>query len=130
MRILEAVVMVALVIAAFSAYLINPAVAFLLARTRLSRAWAVNIVYFTALILLLGLPVGFTPIFFDEAQLVVEDLLDLTSEVNAALSQPVLIGELSEFLAESAIANLPSWCPKNVKPSRLSAPAYTRLFRS
>ena len=82
----------ALVIAAFSAYLINPAVAFLLARTRLSRAWAVNIVYFTALILLLGLPVGFTPIFFDEAQLVVEDLLDLTSEVNAALSQPVLIG--------------------------------------
>jgi len=82
----------ALVIAAFSAYLINPAVTFLLGRTRLSRLWAVNIVYFTALILLLGLPVGFTPIFFDEAQLVIEDLLDLTSEVNAALSQPVLIG--------------------------------------
>ncbi len=82
----------ALVIAAFAAYLINPAVTFLLKRTRLSRLWAVNIVYFSALILLLGLPAGFTPIFFDEAQLVVEDLLDLTSEVNAALSQPVLIG--------------------------------------
>ena len=25
------------------------------------------------------------------------------------------VGELSEFLAESACANLPSWCPKNVK---------------
>lgn len=82
----------ALVIAAFSAYLINPAVTVLIERTRLSRVWAVNIVYFTALIVLLGLPASFTPIFFDEAQLVVEDLLDLTSEVNATLSQPVLIG--------------------------------------
>lgn len=82
----------ALVIAAFSAYLINPAVNFLLGRTRLSRAWAVNIVFFSALILLVGLPAGFTPIFFDEAQLVVEDLLDLTTEVNAALLQPVLLG--------------------------------------
>jgi predicted PurR-regulated permease PerM len=82
----------ALVIAAFSAYLINPAVTFLLKRTRLSRAWAVNLVYFTALILLLGLPASFTPIFFDEAQLVVEDLLDLTTELNQTLSQPVLLG--------------------------------------
>jgi len=82
----------ALIIAAFSAYLINPAVTFLLQRTRLSRAWAVNIVYFTALILLLGLPASFTPIFFDEAQLVVEDLLDLTTELNQTLSQPVALG--------------------------------------
>lgn len=82
----------ALVIAAFSAYLLNPIVTFLLERTRLSRAWAVNIVFFTALILLLGLPAGFTPIFFDEAQLVVEDLLNLTTELNQTLSQPVLLG--------------------------------------
>ena len=82
----------ALVIAAFSAYLINPAVTFLLERTKLSRAWAVNIVFFTALILLVGLPAGFAPIFFDEAQLVVEDLLDLTTELNQTLSQPVLLG--------------------------------------
>jgi predicted PurR-regulated permease PerM len=82
----------ALVIAAFSAYLINPAVTFLLDHTRLSRAWAVNIVFFSALILLLGLPAGFTPIFFDEAQLVIEDLLDLTTELNQTLSQPVLLG--------------------------------------
>ncbi|GAB4432313.1 MAG: AI-2E family transporter [Anaerolineales bacterium] len=82
----------ALVIAAFSAYLINPVVTFLLERTKLSRAWAVNIVYFTALILLVGLPAAFTPIFFDEAQLVVEDLLDLTTEMNTTLSQPVTLG--------------------------------------
>ena len=82
----------ALVIAAFSAYLINPAVTFLLDRTRLSRGWAVNIVFFTALILLVGLPATFTPIFFDEAQLVVEDILDLTTELNETLSQPVFLG--------------------------------------
>lgn len=82
----------ALVIAAFAAYLINPVVSFLIERTQLSRAWAVNLVYFSALILLVGLPAGFTPIFFDEAQLVVEDLLDLTTELNASLSRPVSLG--------------------------------------
>jgi len=90
----------ALVIAAFSAYLINPAVNFLLERTKLSHASAVNIVYFTALILLLGLPAGITPIFFDEAQLVVQDLLDLTTEINVALSKPVLIGSYEFHLEE------------------------------
>jgi len=39
-----------------------------------------------------GLPATFTPIFFDEAQLVVEDLLDLTTELNQTLSQPVQFG--------------------------------------
>jgi len=82
----------ALVIAAFSAYLINPVVAFLLERTRFSRAWAVNSVYFSALVLLVGLPASLTPVFFNEAQLVVQDLLALMTEVNAALSQPVLLG--------------------------------------
>lgn len=95
----------ALVIAAFSAYLINPVVTLLLERTKLSRAWAVNIVFFTALILLVGLPAGITPIFFDEAQLVVEDLLDLTTEINTALSKPVEIGPY-EFHFEELGSNL------------------------
>ncbi len=95
----------ALVIAAFSAYLINPVVTLLLERTKLSRAWAVNIVFFTALILLVGLPAGITPIFFDEAQLVVEDLLDLTTEINTALSKPVSVGPY-EFHFEELGSNL------------------------
>ena len=82
----------ALVIAAFSAYLINPAVTYLLENTKLSRGWAVNIVFFSALILLVGLPAGFAPVFLDEAQLVVEDLLDLTTELNETLSQPFTLG--------------------------------------
>jgi predicted PurR-regulated permease PerM len=45
-----------LVIAAFVAYLINPAVDYLSKQTRMTRTAAVNLVYFSALILLVGLP--------------------------------------------------------------------------
>lgn len=98
----------ALVIAAFSAYLINPVVTFLLERTRLSRAWAVNIVYFSALILLVGLPASLTPVFFNEAQLVVSDLLDLTTELNEILSQPIWLGTY-EFHFEELGRSLTEW---------------------
>jgi predicted PurR-regulated permease PerM len=78
----------ALVIAGFSAYLINPMVTFLIQRTRISRTLAVNIVYFSALILLVGIPASLTPLFLDEAQLVVQDLLDLTDQLQQSLSRP------------------------------------------
>lgn len=83
-----------LVIAAFAAYLISPAVTFLMERTRLSRIAAVNIVYFTALILLVGIPAALTPIFFDEIQLVAQDVLELSEELSAFLSKPIQLGGL------------------------------------
>lgn len=82
----------ALVVAGFVAYLINPAVMLLVRYTRLSRTAAVNIVYFSALILLAGIPASLTPIFFNEAQLVIQDLLDLTHQLNETLSKPVEFG--------------------------------------
>jgi len=81
-----------LIIAAFAAYLISPAVGYLLARTKLSRTAAVNIVYFSALIFLVGVPATLTPIFFDEIKIVAQDLLDLSSEVSGTLSEPVQFG--------------------------------------
>ena len=45
-----------LVIAAFAAYLISPAVTFLMERTKLSRVVAVNVVYFSALVVMVGIP--------------------------------------------------------------------------
>lgn len=89
-----------LVIAAFVAYLINPAVDYLSSRTRMKRTAAVNVVYFSAVILLVGLPATLTPIFSDEARIVIEDLLDLSSQVSAILSQPVQIGNLVFHLEE------------------------------
>jgi predicted PurR-regulated permease PerM len=82
----------ALVIAAFVAYLISPAVTLLMQNTKLSRMAAVNIVYFSALIVLVGLPATLTPIFFDEIKIVAQDLLDLSKEISGTLSHPVQFG--------------------------------------
>ncbi len=82
----------ALIIAAFIAYLISPAVGYLVSHTKLSRTAAVNIVYFSALVFLVGVPATLTPIFFDEIKIVAQDLLDLSSEMSQALSSPVQFG--------------------------------------
>jgi predicted PurR-regulated permease PerM len=81
-----------LVIAAFIAYIISPAVAILIQRTKLSRTAAVNVVYFSALIFLVGVPATLTPIFFDEIQIVARDLLNLSQELSGMLSQPIQFG--------------------------------------
>ena len=83
-----------LVIAAFVAYLISPVVEYLSVRTKMSRKAAVNIVFFTALILLVGVPATLTPIFYDEAQIVIQDILDLSGQFSALLAKPVQIGSL------------------------------------
>jgi predicted PurR-regulated permease PerM len=89
-----------LVIAAFVAYLINPAVVYLSEQTRLQRTAAVNIVYFSAVILLVGVPATLAPIFYDEVQIVIRDLLDLSTQVRLALSRPVSFGGLVFHLDE------------------------------
>ncbi len=81
-----------LVIAAFIAYIISPAVTFLTQRNKMSRTAAVNVVYFSALIFLVGVPATLTPIFFDEIQIVARDLLNLSQEFSAMLSQPMQFG--------------------------------------
>ncbi len=81
-----------LVIAGFIAYIISPAVTMLTHSTKLSRTAAVNVVYFSALIVLVGLPATLTPIFFDEIQIVASDLLDLSRQMSIMLTQPVQFG--------------------------------------
>ena len=81
-----------LVIAAFVAYLISPAVTMLMQNTKLSRTAAVNVVYFSALIILVGVPATLTPIFFDEIKIVASDLLDLSHQTSDMLTQPVQFG--------------------------------------
>ncbi len=92
----------ALVIAGFISYLINPAVIFLTQRTKLSRAAAVNIVYFSSLILMVGIPATLTPIFFDELKFVVRDVLDLNEQFSATLSQPLTFGGMEFHLERLA----------------------------
>jgi predicted PurR-regulated permease PerM len=81
----------ALVIAGFTAYLINPAVIFLVERTHMTRRQAVNFVFISALVLLVGIPASLTPLVLDEAQLIIQDLLDLTDQIQQILSRPLVI---------------------------------------
>jgi len=89
-----------LVIAAFIAYLINPAVVYLSTQTKMSRKAAVNVVYFSALILLVGVPATLAPIFYDEVQIVIQDLLDLSNQLRQILSSPIHVLGLSFHLEE------------------------------
>jgi predicted PurR-regulated permease PerM len=89
-----------LAIAAFIAYLINPAVVYLSTSTRMSRTAAVNTVYFSALILLVGVPATLAPIFYDEVQIVIQDILNLSNQLRQILSRPVHVGGLVFHLEE------------------------------
>jgi len=89
-----------LAIAAFVAYLINPAVVYLTSRTRMRRVAAVNLVYFSTVLLLLGLPSTLLPIFADEAQIVVQDILDLTGQLSRTFSGPIRFFGLTFHLEE------------------------------
>jgi predicted PurR-regulated permease PerM len=89
-----------LAIAAFVAYLIHPAVVYLTTRARMERMAAVNLVYFSAVVLLIGVPATLLPIFADEAQFVIEDLLNLANQLRQTLSSPIRIGGLVFHLEE------------------------------
>jgi predicted PurR-regulated permease PerM len=87
-------------VAAFVAYLIDPAVVYLSSHTRMSRTVSVNLVFFSALILLIGIPATLAPIFYDEAQIVVRDVLDLATQMQAMLASPIRLGGLVIHLNE------------------------------
>jgi predicted PurR-regulated permease PerM len=89
-----------LAIAAFVAYLINPAVVYLVSHTKMERMAAVNLVYFSTVLLLLGLPSTLLPIFADEVQIVIQDVLDLTNQLQQTLSRPIYFGVLVFHLEE------------------------------
>ena len=89
-----------LAIAAFVAYLINPAVVYLSAHTRMSRQAAVNVVYFSSLILLVGVPSTLAPIFYDEIKIVINDVLNLSIQLRQILSSPIHVLGLSFHLEE------------------------------
>ncbi len=89
-----------LAIAAFVAYLINPAVVYLTTRTRMNRVAAVNLVYFSTVVLLIGLPATLLPIFYDEVQIIIRDLLNLSNQLRQTLSSPIHFFGLAFHLEE------------------------------
>ena len=78
-------------LAAFIAYLSSPMVSFLQTRTRLSRSASVNVVFFSALFLLLAIPAVLGPIFYDDLHTFTTDVLTRVSQLRLMLSQPILV---------------------------------------
>ncbi len=76
-----------IIIAAFVAYLINPAVNFLTRRTRLSHRWAVIIAFSISVLLLVGAPASMT-LFLDELQQVFRDIGVISNELTLWLGEP------------------------------------------
>lgn len=91
-----------LVVAAFIAYLINPAVVFLDEKTWFTRRASVNVVYFSSLILLFAVPATLTPLFFDELTGVARNLLQLLEQFEVFLAQPLILFGMSFDLGELA----------------------------
>jgi predicted PurR-regulated permease PerM len=77
-----------LIIAAFIAYLINPAINFLVIRGRMSRKLSVNLVYFITLAMLIGTPATLTSLLFDEFTQVFTDVLSQLDSLINLLQKP------------------------------------------
>jgi predicted PurR-regulated permease PerM len=80
-----------LIIAAFIAYLIHPAVNYLTQHTRMKRPAAVGLVYFITLAVLVGTPSTLTPIFFNQLKQETTDILNITNQIIAWLAKPNVI---------------------------------------
>jgi predicted PurR-regulated permease PerM len=120
-----------LIIAAFIAYLINPAVDFLTRRTRLLRPGAVNLVYIVTLLVLVGTPATLTSLLFDEFTQMIKDVLNQFDYLTALLKRPLAIpgipinfGQLANQLTQfrsNFLTSLPDQALKALGKTSLGA---------
>ena len=120
-----------LIIAAFIAYLINPAVNFLVARRRMSRKASVNLVYFITLAVLIGAPATLTSLLFDEFSQVATDVLNQFDYLIAQLEKPLVLpgipinfGQLANQLTQfrsTFLSSLPDQALKALGKTSLGA---------
>jgi predicted PurR-regulated permease PerM len=80
-----------LIIACLLAFVLNPAIGFLMRRVRMTRPVAVNIVFFTGLGSLATLPAIMLPRLVSEIQVFFGDLQSTLTQVQDFVSQPVII---------------------------------------
>jgi putative permease len=120
-----------LIIAAFIAYLINPAIDFLVTRRRMSRNVSVNLVYFITLAVLIGTPATLTSLLFDELKQVITDVLGQFDYLILLLEKPSpipgipinfgqLANQLTQFRA-SFLTSLPDQAFKALGKTSLGA---------
>ena len=111
-----------LALAVLIAYLLNPLVAVLIRKARMSHRLAGNLVYFTSLAVLIAIPATLIPVLFDEAQLLVADLLKSLEGLRTMLMQPIVIGgfivHMETYVANltQSLSNFASPLPQNALP--------------
>jgi predicted PurR-regulated permease PerM len=79
------------VIAVILAYILNPLVKFIQARTRLSRTWAVAILYLILIVLLSLVPAIFVPILVQEAREINVDVRQVTIDIRRFFDRPFVL---------------------------------------
>ncbi len=93
------------IIAALLAYTLSPVVKVAQTRLRLSRLWAVSLVYFSSLALLITVPSVLTPIAVEQATNLWDDLVKIEGQLETTLAQPVFIAGQQLHLGQ-ILANL------------------------
>ncbi len=103
-----------MIIAAFVAYLINPAVNFLTSRTKLSRRAAVILSFSVSVLLMIGAPASMT-LFLNEIQQIIRDVGAIFDQLTTWLEQihnlagyPLDLGDLAARLEDFRATFIPS----------------------
>lgn len=78
-----------LIVAGLLAYVLNPLVRQLQIRARLAHKWAVPLVYFSCLALLIVIPSILAPVAVRQARGLSDDLVTIEAQLEAALAKPV-----------------------------------------
>jgi predicted PurR-regulated permease PerM len=79
------------VIAIILAYILNPLVRFIQARTRLSRAWAVSILYLILIVLLSLVPAIFVPTLVQEVREINVDIQKVADGISQFFARPIVL---------------------------------------
>jgi len=82
---------VPIVIAIILAYILNPLVKFIQTRTRLSRAWAVSILYLILIVLLSLVPAIFVPILVQEVMEINVDIQEVADGISQFFARPIVL---------------------------------------
>ena len=79
------------VIAIILAYILNPLVRFIQARTGLSRAWVVSILYLVLIVLLSLVPAIFVPILVQEVREINVDIQEVADGISQFFARPIVL---------------------------------------
>ena len=94
-------------IAALLAYLLDPAVRFLMRRTRMGRSWAAALIFLFILLLLVGISALLGTVAVSQLHHLETDFLAAVDEIEQWLGQPIVILNY-RFHPQDLLGNLPS----------------------